>query len=41
MSYAERLTQLVEKAPARTVYNAQKKPAYDWRREASSLRSIR
>lgn len=41
MSYAEKLTQLVEKAPARTLYNAQQKPTYDWQREASSKRAIR
>jgi hypothetical protein len=41
MSYAERLAQLVEKAPARVAYNAQAKPAYDWQREANNKRSIR
>lgn len=40
MTYAQRLAQQLEKAPSRVVYNAQKK-AYDWNREASSLRPVR
>ena len=41
MSYAERLAKHLEQSPARIVYNAQQKPAYDWKGEASQKRSIR
>lgn len=41
MTFSERLAKQLEKAPARTVFNAQQKPAYDWKREASSKRNIR
>ncbi len=41
MSFQERLAKHLEQAPARTTFNVQQKPAYDWQREASSKRNIR
>jgi len=40
MSFADRLAKQLEQAPARTTFNAQKKP-YSWETESKQKRSVR
>lgn len=41
MSYSERLAAQLNNTESRETFNAVKKPAYDWAREANQKRAIR